>query len=691
MREIKNRFVPQTKAELFRFLPTLVIFAAFTAYAFIQREALQSAVGAFMDIRKGMFLLSLLWVMIIFLLVFWPRLPEKADRVFSICYAIASVPWFFLLGEMITAEATRGSWFLRVFGTAVTNTKTLPYNLLLIGLFVLFFTLVTNSLLAGPSIAGGLLVLFAAANVYVTGFRGNAITAADFAVVGTALNVAGEYKFTLELRLMVAIMLGLLFRAAGIKLRRTKLFPSWQAHMIFAACGLLIFTLGLRFFVFSSYLKDHGVTISYFNTMRSYRANGLPVTLARSVQDSFPTEPEGYSPQEAARIAAAFSSDEAAAAGSVPSEKAPNVIVILDESFADLQLVGPFEMTEDPMPFLNSLKKDCVKGVTYASVRGGQTANTEFEFLTGHTMGLLPPGTVPFQIYIKSTHPSMASQMAALAYGGIDAFHPWDDENYRRDVVYPYLGFDTFYYRDTCPLPLRNYRRYTSDESDFENLIALYEQYRSGSEAPWFFYNMTVQSHSPFDKEYDNFTTTIMPKGLSRKYKDVGQYLSLVKASDEAFEKVVEYFSKVKEPTVIFFAGDHQPKLSNGFYNELAGSTGPSRGVEGNMILYQVPFWIWANFDIPEEDKILTSYNFLAPRILSLYGSPLTGYQKFLMELSEDIPVINAFGYFTKEGTFYETFDKSSPYYERIRDYAILQYNCLFDAKKRVPDFFELK
>ena len=691
MKEMKSRFVPQTKAELFRFLPTLAIFAAFTAYAVIQREPLAEAVGAFMDMRKGMFLLSTLWFMIIFLLIFWPRLPEKADRVFSICYAIASVPWFFLLGEMITAESVKGSWFRRVFGTAVTNTKTLPYNLVLIGLAVLFFTLATNSLLAGPSMAGGLLVLFSAVNVYVTGFRGNAITAADFAVVGTAMNVAGEYKFTLDLRLLVAIMLGLLFRAAGIKLRRTRLFPSWQAHMIFAAVGLLIFALGMRFMVFSTFLKDHGVPISYFNTMRSYRTNGVPVTLARSVPDSFPTKPEGYTPQEAAAIASRYPSDEAIALGEVPSEKAPNVIIVLDESFADLQLVGSFDSTEEEMPFLTSLKENCVKGVTYASVRGGQTANTEFEFLTGHTMGLLPPGTVPFQIYINDDQPSMATHMSALEYGGIDAFHPWDSENYRRNTVYPYLGFDTFYYRDNCPLPLTNFRRYTTDESDFENLIALYEQYRSESKAPWYFYNMTVQSHSPFDRDYDNFQTTVMPEGLSQEYSDVGQYLSLVKATDAAFEKLIDYFSKVKEPTVIFFAGDHQPKLSNDFFNELAGSTGPKRGVEGNMILYQVPFWIWANYDIPEEDGILTSYNYLQTRIMQMYGSPMTGYQKFLLELSEDIPVINAFGYYTKDGTFYETFDEDSPYYDRIMEYAILQYNCLFDGKNRVEDFFELR
>ena len=42
--------------------------------------------------------------------------------------------------------------------------------------------------------------------------------------------------------------------------------------------------------------------------------------------------------------------------------------------------------------------------------------------------------------------------------------------------------------------------------------------------------------------------------------------------------------------------------------------------------------------------------NYLQARILEAAGMPLTGYQKFLLELKEDIPVINAFGYYGRDG-----------------------------------------
>lgn len=49
---------------------------------------------------------------------------------------------------------------------------------------------------------------------------------------------------------------------------------------------------------------------------------------------------------------------------------------------------GDIETNEDYMPFIHDLMKNgnCVSGTTYASIVGGQTANTEYEFLTGNSM-----------------------------------------------------------------------------------------------------------------------------------------------------------------------------------------------------------------------------------------------------------------------------------------------------------------
>ena len=63
------------------------------------------------------------------------------------------------------------------------------------------------------------------------------------------------------------------------------------------------------------------------------------------------------------------------------------------------------------MPFIHSLTENTIKGTAYASVFGGTTANSEYEFLTGNTTAFLPAGTVPYHLYVKEGSESLVAQM----------------------------------------------------------------------------------------------------------------------------------------------------------------------------------------------------------------------------------------------------------------------------------------
>ena len=88
----------------------------------------------------------------------------------------------------------------------------------------------------------------------------------------------------------------------------------------------------------------------------------------------------------------------------------------MDEAFADLQAVGDFRTSEDVMPFYHSLTKNTVKGFSYVSVFGGQTANTEFEFLTGLSKAFVPASATPYQLYIKSLLPGLTTHLGKQDY-----------------------------------------------------------------------------------------------------------------------------------------------------------------------------------------------------------------------------------------------------------------------------------
>ena len=88
----------------------------------------------------------------------------------------------------------------------------------------------------------------------------------------------------------------------------------------------------------------------------------------------------------------------------------------------------------------------------YSSVKGGNTANTEFEFLTGLSMYFLPTGSIPYQQYIKSEVPSLASQLSSIGYTSV-SMHPYYSKGWNRDTVYDDLGFEEKYFKDDFSNP----------------------------------------------------------------------------------------------------------------------------------------------------------------------------------------------------------------------------------------------
>lgn len=362
-------------------------------------------------------------------------------------------------------------------------------------------------------------------------------------------------------------------------------------------------------------------------------------------------------------------------------------MIIMDEAFADLQAIGGFETSEEVTPFFHSLKENTVRGDMYVSVFGGKTANTEFEVLTGNSVAFLPASSTPYQLFIKEKLPSLAYTLKAQGYQGNIAMHPYRPNGYNRMKVYPLLGFDRFLDRDHFQDP-KLVRKFISDDADFERIILEYEQAKARSDAPFFLFNVTMQNHSGYDEDYDNFPIHIKITDEAFQDDQAERYLNLLHLSDQALEQLIHYFEKVEEPTVVVFFGDHQPGLPNKFYKKLLEPAGKT-GDEKQMEKYKVPYIIWANYDIEEREDVTISANYLSTLMMQSTGMDMTGYSRFQAEASKEIPVLTVNGYYGADGTFYKVRDKKSPYYKTLQKYSCLQYNNMFDKGNRVEGFFE--
>ena len=528
-------------------------------------------------------------------------------------------------------------------------------------------------------------IIFSLTNYFTTTFRGIPILASDLTIMGTAMNVVGNYKYSLDLTRTITL-LGLiawcilLFRVKRLRLPKGKKRISailGSAAICFASFWIMIYTPVMT-------VTPMHVTVNTFRPIKSYRKNGCVLTFMRSIQLMIIHKPDGYSANAAEEIAAPYRSETSSG-----NAKTPNVIAIMDEAFADLQAVGDFRTSEDVMPFYHSLTKNTVKGFSYVSVFGGQTANTEFEFLTGLSKAFVPASATPYQLYIKSLLPGLTTHLGKQDYQGMLAFHPFRANGYNRDHVYPNLGFSDFIsLKDLDVSASDKIRNFVSDAADFQVIIDQYEQAKKKSNAPFYLFNVTMQNHSGYDQDFDNLD---MPISIEEKCDDpeLKRYLNLIHHSDTALKSLIEYFSKQKYPTVIVFFGNHEPGLSNEVYSKILGKNVEKLSAEENMNLYKTPFLIWANYDIEEQENVNISMNYLSTLMLESTGMKLSPFNQFLLDIHKQIPVLTTNGYFGEDGSYYSLKDESSPYYESLRKYQILQYNDLFDKKKRIENFFD--
>lgn len=604
---------------------------------------------------------------------------KKGNRVINILYILFAPCYIFFNMEIAVFNET--------YSFRKQHLSLLLFNFLLIGILELIFIVITNRVRLGTDIWAFICVMFNIVNHFVYEFRGTPVMASDIATVGTALEVADGYKIQFNFYTTVALVMLFDFIMLGRVIKCEPVFKKVSHRLCGIAVMAIVSVTGFSQLVMTDMVSNRGLYLSLFNPMRSYQQYGSIACFTRSIKLSVPEKPNGYSLKKVEEITSKYTSDTVDS-----NKKRPNVIVVINEAFSDPQVLGDIETNEDYMPFIHDLMKNgnCVSGTTYASIVGGQTANTEYEFLTGNSMAFLPKGTVAFQLYLRHAMPSLVTELKSEGYTGNSATHLQKARNYNRDKAYPLLGFDKFYDYTNMGVPFVKMRNNATDQCTYDNITHDYEQQRKSTDAPYFGYTMTIQNHSSYDVPFDNFDDKrIVVENADAP--DLGYYLSLIKYSDEMFENLINYYKNTNEPTVILLTGDHQPRIHDESMDSITNGEWRNWNDEEMMRRYEVPFLIWANYDIDKKIVEKTSMNYLQTILMETIDGDLTGFQKFQQDIQKEIPVLTSNGYWGADGKFYSVDDKNSPYYDLIQEYAMLQYNDMMDYKNRVEDFFELK
>lgn len=505
-------------------------------------------------------------------------------------------------------------------------------------------------------------------NYFVVMFRSNPIVPWDIYSFETAMSVADNYVFSVDWALAEHIAMFILMLIVGvrtnIRLNKKILRPILTVAMCIPA------------YFYISYLwqdnleRNTGLNDTLFNAKYMHSKDGFFVSFILDIHFLQIEEPKNYSDEYALSLL-----NEQEVEKVETPEELPDIIAIMDETFSDPAVLGEFETNKDYMPFVHSILRgevaNTISGYTDVSVLGGNTANSEFEFLTGNSMAFFPNGSVPYLQYIRDGISTIVPQLEEYGYTTYGT-HPYRAKGWNREFIYDLMGFDYRYFQGSFPFEDK-LRNYVSDEADFKNIL----EWRNNTEGPFFMFNVTMQNHSNYGGDFDNFDPQIVAKfknTSSNKY--LNKYLSLMYETDQDVASLLSELSQSDRKTIVVFWGDHQPNdyVVRPIYKEY-GLDFDNQTYEQQQQRQKTPFFIWANYDIQEQTNVEISLNYLNILLFETAGLQLDEYQSFRKNLWQgQIPMMNAVGYRNDDGDLVEYDDAPEEIQNLLNEYQNIQY-----------------
>ncbi len=326
----------------------------------------------------------------------------------------------------------------------------------------------------------------------------------------------------------------------------------------------------------------------------------------------------------------------------------PNIIVIFSESFWDIDQVEEIEFDKEITPNFNRLKEEGLFFNMISPSFGGNSANVEFEFLTGGSLAYFSRSYVAYMgLYNNKKYHQSPSILRDLDKAGyyIKLLPFSTPALFRCGEVYKYFPIDEV---EFLPKVSKKHTKgiYPSDEYAMDKAIEALENKEDGK--PLFYMTMTMEAHMPFvDDKFDKYDIKVTKSDLDPKTTNQAKvYAQGVYDADRQLARLYEYVKTFDEPTIIVFYGDHLPFIEAidkwKFFNTKDEKLNYYRR-------YNTQSLILANFDISnlkEENK--TELQYLGPDLLSSYilnhmDIEISDYYKWLYSTRNTTAAFNRF------------------------------------------------
>ena len=348
-----------------------------------------------------------------------------------------TVKWYYFLPWIMLAS------FVTLFLSQFMQNEilfTLPIKRIVLGLIcclvpMLVLFLISMRPLFSAFLVAILILLLSTVNAYVYELRGSELCPADLLTIRTAMNVADQYTYTLTSPILYSWIIFGVFAVFSFGLPKICKEKGLLSRAIVAGATTVLCVVFI--------ILNRGFPTQRFLHGGSYY-NGFILNFTKEISETFVHKPSGYSTELITSISEKYSNRD-----ETIINEYPDIIVIMDEAYSDLSIIGSEINTNIPItPFIDSLKTNTTYGYTLTSAYGGGTPNSEYEFLSGNSLLFL--NGVIYQQYLREPSYSLVSYLKSIGYKSI-AMHPYLSNGWRRDKVWPNLLFDKCMFIDEFP------------------------------------------------------------------------------------------------------------------------------------------------------------------------------------------------------------------------------------------------
>ena len=386
------------------------------------------------------------------------------------------------------------------------------------------------------------------------------------------------------------------------------------------ACALVILVPTLSTPVYAFFGVDVSKADNTFILNEKFENNGFLAFFMQTGSENIANrleEPVAYEENKDSTVAQYL--DEVTDQTNFKDGVKPNVIEIMSESYADFRVFDELDIPDDVYAGLDEVAAKGVSGTAIAPTYASYTVRTEFELLFGLPVKSLNDPNMPQRMLLERQQPTIPSYYKAQGYSTAYV-HPFQGSFYNRRSIYSRFSFDTMIFEDDFTVPVDLYGTYIDDNTVYNQI----EQLITDTDEPLYLHATTMQNHQPYNQgtgatEFDN-------------------YLQWVKHSSDGLADFIDRLSKLDEPTIVLFIGDHFPSLrgEDGIYAQLGITS------ENCSTLYEQKYVMWNNFGLdmtkvqPQEE---VSVFYLPYVMMQEVGMPKDSFTQSMMDEMPVTPI----------------------------------------------------